>query len=227
MVAKVNAASVPRSERILGRADCLSTDAVGNVVRIRADKVGNRFQVEKVDISTIGNPPGVAVLVKKYSATDCIVQFHGPLRTIYPSLSYAQAYLVGTDSLPAKQGDANYPIDGIHYFQQMGVSTSGDEILINFLDATFGGLGGGSVRFFQQTLVATIDPTIFTVAMPFKHGGVETEIVSYNGQRLIEGAGNDYVASESGGAGTGYDTIILEFIPRSGSNFKIDYNPAV
>lgn len=227
MVAKVNAASVPRSERILGRANCLAADSVGDVVRIRAAKTGNRFEVETVDISTIGSPPGVAVVVKKYTATDCIVQFHGPLRGVYTGLTPGRAYLVGTDSTPAIPGDANYPVGGSDYFQQMGVSTSDDEILLVFLDAAFGGPGGGGVRFFQQALTPTGDPKVFTVPIDFKHGGVDTEILSYNGQRLIEGSGNDYVASESGGVGTGYDTITLEFTPRPASNWRIDYTPDV
>lgn len=227
MVAKVNAASVPRSERILGRADCLATDVVGAAVRIRAAKVGTRFQVEKVDISTIGHPPGVAIIVKKYTATDCIVQFHGPLRGIYAGLTPGVVYLIGTDAQPAAIGDANYPVGGSDYFQQMGVATSSDELLVGFLDASFGGLSGGSFRFFQRSLTATGDPKVFTVAMPFRHGGVDTEVVKYNGQILLEGSGNDYVASESGGIGTGYDTITFEFVPRLASNFLIDYTPDV
>jgi hypothetical protein len=224
VVAKVNAASVPRSERILGRANCLATDIVGDVVRIRAAKTGNRFEVEKVDISTIGSPPGVAVVVKKYTATDCIIQFHGPLRGVYAALTPGRAYLIGSDSRPALPGDANYPSGGSDYFQQMGVSTSDNELLVSFLDASFGGPGGG-VRFFQQPLTPTGDPKVFTVPIFFRHGGVDTEILSYNGQRLI--AENDYIASESGGFGTGYDTITLEFTPRSGSNWRIDYTPDV
>lgn len=39
--------------------------------------------------------------------------------------------------------------------------------------------------------------------------------VYYNGQRLRKGASNDYVVSESGGIGTGFDTINLTFAPRS------------
>ena len=54
---KANLASVPRSERILGRSDCLTTDAVGDIVRITGAKVGNRFQVAKIDLSLPETPP--------------------------------------------------------------------------------------------------------------------------------------------------------------------------
>lgn len=226
MVAKVNAASVPRSERILGRANCLAGDAVGDCVRIRAAKTGNRFEVERVDISTPGDPPAVAIVVKKYAATDCIIQFHGPMRNVYTALSPGIVYLVGTDGQLAKAGDANYPVAGSDFFQQMGVATSTNELLIHPLGATFGGLFSGA-RFFQQPLIPTGNPSVFTVALDFKHGGVDTEVVHYNGQRLLEGAGNDYVASESGGVGTGYDTITLTFTPRAASNWLIDYTPDV
>jgi hypothetical protein len=117
-------------------------------------------------------------------------------------------------------------VAGSDYFQQMGVATSDSELLVIFQGASFGG-GIGAARLFQQGLSPTGDPKVFTVPLNFRHGGVDTEILSYNGQRLIEGAGNDYVASESGGIGTGYDTITLEFTPRPASNFRVDYTPDV
>ena len=39
--------------------------------------------------------------------------------------------------------------------------------------------------------------------------------VYYNGQRLREGASNDYTVSESGGIGSGFDTIELTFAPKA------------
>lgn len=226
MVAKVNAASVPRSERILGRATCLATDIVGDCVRIRSTKVGNVFQVEKVDISTPGSPPAVAVIRKKYSSTNSVVHFHGPLRSVYVGLSPGVVYFVGTDGQPAKPGDSNYPVAGSDYFQQMGVATSVDELLFIPLDAAFGGPPVGGIRFYSRVPTPTANPSVFTTPINFRHGGVDTEVFQYNGQRLLEGAGNDYVASESGGVGTGHDTITLFFVPRVGSNYLMDYTPS-
>lgn len=228
MVAKVNAASVPRSERILGRATCLATDAVGDCLYITAAKVGNVFQVAAADITDVTKLPVVAIVVKKDSPTNAIVQFHGPLRVVYTGLTSGLSYVVGTDSRPATVGDANYPIaGGTTHFQQIGVATSGDELLVIPLEPSLGGPGGSGGRYYQQPLTPTGDPKVFTTAISFKHGGVNDEALHYNGQRLLDGAGNDYVASESGGVGMGYDTITLEFIPRAGSNFLIDFNPDV
>ncbi len=47
--------------------------------------------------------------------------------------------------------------------------------------------------------------------------------VFLNGQRLQEGAGNDYTVAESGGPGTGYDTIILSVAPLSWERMTADY----
>jgi hypothetical protein len=229
VVAKVNAASVPRSERILGRATCLATDAVGDIVRIRAAKVGNVFQVEKVDIGTPGSPPAVAIIRKKDSPTNAIIHFHGPLRGIYAALSPGTIYLVGTDARPAKVGDANYPVGGVDYFQQIGVATSTDELLVIPLDVSFGGLPAGAVRFFNQFFNELPDGvrTSFTTAMPFRHGGVDAESVHYSGQRLLHGVGNDYIAVESGGVGTGWDTIVMAVPPKLWSVLLIDFVPDV
>jgi len=226
VVTKLNAASVPRSEKILGRANCLATDSISDCVRIRAPKTGNRFEVEKVDIGVSGSLPSVAIVIRKYSATDCIVQFHGPLKDIYTGLVSGSSYVVGSDAKLARIGDANYPVSGVDFFQFMGVATSDEEFLIHPLQATFGGLFT-SARFFGQALTPTVDPQIFITSLKFKHGGIDTEIVNYNGQQLLDGTVNDDSASESGGVGTGYDTISLTFTPRPLSNWSIDYTPDV
>lgn len=47
--------------------------------------------------------------------------------------------------------------------------------------------------------------------------------VAYNGQRLHEGGANDFIVSESGGVGTGFDTVFLSFSPLSGDLISADY----
>ena len=65
MPEKANAASIPRSQRILGKANCLATDLLGDCVRITGPKVANRYQVTRVNIATAGNPPAVGIIVRK------------------------------------------------------------------------------------------------------------------------------------------------------------------
>jgi len=47
--------------------------------------------------------------------------------------------------------------------------------------------------------------------------------VYLNGQRLNVGAMNDYTIVESGGPGTGYDTIVVAVAPKSYENLIADY----
>lgn len=48
--------------------------------------------------------------------------------------------------------------------------------------------------------------------------------VYYNGQRLHEGGANDFTTSESGGVGTGFDTVtLIHVMPLAGDVVTADY----
>lgn len=64
---------------------------------------------------------------------------------------------------------------------------------------------------------------VFTTPDKFVHDGSLAERFYYNGVRLKEGVGQDYEVSESGGAGTGYDTITMALAPKIGDVLTIDY----
>ena len=126
-----NAATIPRSEKVVGRADCLSGDTVGDLVYITGAKVGNRFQVAKAD-PTSGAVPAVGSILKKLSATECIVQFHGPVKNVYTGLSPGVAYFLGTNGRPAAAGDGTFPDLSAHdAVQQVGVATDDSELLLD------------------------------------------------------------------------------------------------
>jgi hypothetical protein len=86
-------------------------------------------------------------------------------------------------------------------------------------------------RTYNESLSGTINDanTVFTSSADFEAG---SETVYFNGVRQTEGVGCDYVRSESGGVGTGYDTITLTVSPRNRSGAKpddavtIDYDPS-
>lgn len=46
-----------------------------------------------------------------------------------------------------------------------------------------------------------------------------------NGQRQVVGGTEDYTLSESGGAGTGFDTISFTYTPRSADRLIVNYLP--
>jgi hypothetical protein len=208
-------------------AECLSGDAEGALVYIRDTISGGRYRVASADPSTSAKMPVAASIYSKQSATECVIQFQG-LTSIYTGLISGSAYVLGTDSQPARIGDLNYP-SGVGYLvQQVGVAVDDDGFYFAPMDV-FGGSGSAGPRYFQQSLIGLINGsnTTFYTAVPFKHGGVDTESLFYNGQALDEGSGNDYVVSESGGPGTGYDKIDTAFVPRDGQKLVIDFVPDI
>lgn len=87
-----------------------------------------------------------------------------------------------------------------------------------------------SNRVYNEALAGTINNanTVFTTSVDFQPG---SEAVYFNGNRQQEGASSDYVRSESGGVGTGHDTITFAVAPRFRTGSKtddsvtIDYDP--
>lgn len=62
----------------------------------------------------------------------------------------------------------------------------------------------------------------FTTGEAFVHDPPRLSIsVYYNGQRLL--LADDYAISESGGLGTGYDTVSMPVAPRPGDRVWADY----
>jgi hypothetical protein len=68
-----------------------------------------------------------------------------------------------------------------------------------------------------------INTTFTVIGEYFVQSGDIIIRVYLNGQRLQEGIGNDYTVSESGGPGTGYDTVTLVVAPLSWERITADY----
>lgn len=79
-----------------------------------------------------------------------------------------------------------------------------------------------------EALLGVVDGvnTVFSTTSPFLRTGGVQEMVYLRGVRRYEGALADYEAVESGGLGTGYDTIVFASPPRPGDALLIDYYPA-
>jgi hypothetical protein len=65
---------------------------------------------------------------------------------------------------------------------------------------------------------------VFTTPEEFRQDSFMSIRVFFNGQRFRPGAGNDYTVSESGGPGTGFDTVtLLGVAPRTADILTADY----
>jgi hypothetical protein len=206
-------------------ANCEATDSVQTAVYITGDMVGGRYQVTRANPLSAATMPAVGVVIAKSAPTVCRVHLQGLLQGIFTSLTPSAIYFVGTDGEIAKASDPTFPPPGgVSRFQQIGVALAVDWLMVIPLGVITGWIG---TRYFQQVLIPTANPRIFLAPQQFKHGSVDTEVVYYNGQRLTEGSGNDYFATESGGAGTGYDSIVLTFDPAPNTNWYMDYMPNI
>jgi hypothetical protein len=118
-----------------------------------------------------------------------------------------------------------------------GIQVSPDVSSINFvgdaveatavgsdITVTVSGVAGSN-RIFNEVPSGAIDGinTAYTTASNFVPG---TEELYLNGVHLREGVGCDFTRSESGGVGTGFDTVTLAVIPIVGDQLWIHYNPA-
>jgi|MudIll2142460700_1097286.scaffolds.fasta_scaffold00003_135 hypothetical protein len=65
--------------------------------------------------------------------------------------------------------------------------------------------------------------TTFQTPEIFMQQGTVVIQVYWNGQRLRLGSTNDYTVAESGGVGTGFDTIIMAIAPRNTDVLLADY----
>ena len=88
----------------------------------------------------------------------------------------------------------------------------------------------GSLTIRQNApMVGDIDGVNKVFVVPFGDKAIisspgTTIAVKINGVDYLDGAGNDYTLSESGGVGTGFDTItLLHFAPSVGSNVTTTY----
>jgi hypothetical protein len=118
----------------------------------------------------------------------------------------------------------------INFIEGTGITIAAvDEPLNSRVNVTITAFGsGGLLLRTNVTPTGTINGvnTVFSTPTDFVHNGVNNEMVYLRGKRVKGGVGNDYVASESGGIGTGYDRITFSVAPKVGDNILIDYYPA-
>lgn len=100
-------------------------------------------------------------------------------------------------------------------------------LILNPLHGTFDFVNvDGEGSEFGVVLVGTINGSnlVFTTPDEFVHATLR---VFYNGVRVHEP--EDYAASESGGPGTGFDTVtfVAGFAPKTGDRLLADYTKSV
>jgi hypothetical protein len=85
--------------------------------------------------------------------------------------------------------------------------------------------GSGANRIYNEKPSGVFDSIndTFTTSVDYVPG---SEALFYNGVRLTEGVLDDYTRVESGGPGTGFDSLVLACPPLPGEHLLIDFDPA-
>lgn len=111
------------SQSMFQEVECTAGDVVEDFVHVRADKVGNKWRVEKADPGDETKMPSVGVLVSKVG-TDGIIQTTGPC-TLFTGLDYTKpAYhltAAGIQSALPSVGGSGYVM-----VQQIGKPVASD-----------------------------------------------------------------------------------------------------
>ena len=226
MVEKANAASIPRSERAFRRATCAATDAVGDVVYVTGPEVGNLLQVGALEVTSSTDPAPAGIITRKIDATTCVVQLHGPTTAMFAGLSPGEVYFVGFDALPTLT-----PAVGSHV---IGLAIDDEKLFIQPRRITTGNGGGLITERVGIDLVGTKNGVNRVFAIPggetFVHvPGSRTIRVFHNGRRLRWSStgsprDGDFIVEESGGIGSGFDTVrLVNMAPNIRSGLFADY----
>lgn len=247
-----NVLSIPRALRLFQRkrvdASCSVSDSLGACVYIYGDYVGDFYQVRTCDPLDIAKMPAVGIIVEKYTTTDCSVQLMGEIPSgLYAGLTPNSPLFVGLDGQPTHVSPL-HPTGGTVYIHRIGEASSTSVPLFWPFHKLVKRYGTGADRVLSyqssgdllEEVTPTVSEKIGQVLLGAKNGLNRifttpekflplTIRVYHNGRRLVRAtalspAYGDYYVMESGGPGTGYDTVIfLSFTPVEKSGLLTDY----
>ena len=114
-------------------ANCDAADLVGDAVYISADKVGDRYQVRKVDVDDVSDPfkaMSMGIINTKTASTECTVRIGGVLEGVYTGLTPGKRLFVGTDARP-NHSPFTHPVTGKRIIQKVGYAIASNAIIVS------------------------------------------------------------------------------------------------
>lgn len=110
---------------------CQASDAVGDAVYISGPKVGERYQVTRIDIDDVvpERIHSVGIITIKESSTECIIQTGNLVRDIYTGLTPGATLFIGTNGR-LREGPPARPSTNVRSAQRMGQVFSADTLLL-------------------------------------------------------------------------------------------------
>ena len=111
-------------------ANCYASDAVGDAVYVVGDKVGDLYQVAKVDITDRNKMPAVGVIVDKLTSTECVVQVSGIWEGAFTGLTPNVPLFAGSSGQLVEARPPN-PALGIQAIQSVARALSSTDVHIS------------------------------------------------------------------------------------------------
>jgi hypothetical protein len=112
-------------------ANCLSTDAVGDLVYITGARVAGKYQVTKADPVALASMPVMAAIIAKTSATNCTIQFWGAIGGIWSGMTPGRIYFTGDNGTISLLPPAPTILRPTIYVQHVGVAMGDDVLMFN------------------------------------------------------------------------------------------------
>lgn len=224
-IRRLGAADVDQSEAAFfeGRyfdATCQAGEVVGRIVYVSGAPMGGRYPVLKANPASSLAMPAIGIIISKSSPMECLVQRFG---LVAPGMSFTRnaLYYVGTDGFPTTTRPL-FP----NIAQVLGLGLDATRLL---LDASVVASAIESRSRIGVPLSGVRDGLnrMFTVPEYFIDGRIQ---VFHGGRLLIPGADpsqGEYLTRESGGIGTGFDSIaLLTFAPIARTGLYANYDAA-
>lgn len=99
----------------------------GDVVYISGDKIGNSFQVDKVDITSFIKMPVAGIISQKLTSTTAVVMCSGELTGVFNALTPGATYYVDINGEISTAAPGS-PTVGIRFVQAVAYALSSDTL---------------------------------------------------------------------------------------------------
>jgi hypothetical protein len=111
-------------------AICTAAETVGDMVYTSGPRIGAKYQVRKISVSTIGKRIIFGMIISKSSDTECVVQWSGVVSGLYTGLvTGLQLYVDLSSRLSTTPPEL--PTSGTRLFQVAAVSVSDDIVMLS------------------------------------------------------------------------------------------------
>lgn len=79
------------------RGSCTSAEAIGKVIYVTGNPTQGIYPVRTADSGDEDKVPGVGVVIRKYSETDCLIQRFGEIHNVFSGLEVNKTYKLNAD----------------------------------------------------------------------------------------------------------------------------------